>query len=183
MAYSSIKPKKGICLDCGKPAFLTAKRCQYCYKRHRGRISIENQKETNPDDNSQTTKRKEWFMARVAEMNGNCAECGAPINKNIFKYAICAVAHILPKSVFDSVQYHPLNWMELGATCGCHSKSETWSNAVHMKIWPEMVRRFSIFYPFIAKEEQKHIPEILLQAIISNPEVETKGSAKPKLQP
>lgn len=169
MAYSSIKPKMGICVDCSdsKVKRLVAGRCEYHYKSHRAKIRLQSQKEDNQDKDLTG-----WFRARVMEMTGECSECGLPTNKYIFKYAICAVAHILPKSKFPSVADHPMNWMELGASCGCHSHSEIFSNAAEMKVWPEMVRRFKILYPFIAPEERKHIPELLMREIKS-PDVET----------
>lgn len=149
----------GICIDCGSYGRVTAGRCQFHYKNYRNKISLERQKEEASDYDSAALHQ--WFIERIAEFKGECAECGEYINKNVYKYAICAAAHILPKALFPSVALHPDNCMELGATCGCHSRSETWSNAVKMKVWPEMVRKFKIIYPSIALDERRYIPEVL----------------------
>lgn len=173
--YSTIKPKIGRCIDCSitePPKRLVAGRCPYHYKNFRSRVSTERQKENNQDASFEATKRQEWFRARVMEMTGFCAECKAPTSKYNFKYAICSVAHILPKSIFKSVEFHPLNWMELGAQCGCHSRSEVWSNATEMKVWGEMVARFRLFVDDIAEDERKYVPALLMAELEKAP-VET----------
>lgn len=166
MAYSSIKPKTGICIDCGRQSRVVAKRCSFCYQKHRSLVSLNKQKENTTSDPGE---RKLWYEQRVLEMTGQCAECGHYINKNVFKYAVCGVAHILPKSLFPSVEFHPMNWMELGATCGCHGRAEVWSQAVNMRVWPEMVRRFKMFYPLINPAEHGKIPVQLLEQIEKAP--------------
>ena len=41
MNNSTIRPKQGTCIDCNNPGYLTAKRCQSCYQRHRAGVCKE----------------------------------------------------------------------------------------------------------------------------------------------
>lgn len=110
----------------------------------------------------------QWFKDKIAALKGVCQECGAPINITDHRFAKMSVAHVLPKreGQFPSVATHIENFLELGVVCGCHSHYDKgWDEACTMKIWPEVVRKFKIMYPSIAKEERKHIPEILLQEL------------------
>jgi hypothetical protein len=94
-----------------------------------------------------------------------CWECGESIPK---KYARAATAHILPKKKeygFPSVATHPLNFLILGAGCGCHNKTHRWDKFCTMKVWPLAVERFVSIYPSIAKTERRIIPEVLSQEI------------------
>ena len=169
--YSTIKPKKGCCPDCGDGSekYLTAGRCQHHHKKYKSLKKEAERKEKDLGEGNESFQQflelDKWFKLRVSEMKGVCAECGGPTSKNIYKYAICSVAHIFPKSKFKSIATHPLNWMELGAMCGCHSKSEDYEKAMTMKIWPEMLRRIKILVPEISAEERKYIPDIILQEI------------------
>jgi hypothetical protein len=169
--YSTIKPKTGICPDCkdGKEKRLMAGKCQYHYKVSRYEKKAIQKKTLDIINGNANLQRElemdKWFRLRVSEMRGSCAECGEYINRHIYKYAKCGVAHIFPKSKFDSIRCHPLNWMELGATCGCHSRSEDFEKAMQMKIWPLMLSRIKILIGSIAKEERKSIPDIILQEI------------------
>ncbi len=38
---STIKPKTGKCLDCGKGRHLCAGRCEWCYRDHRNKVNAE----------------------------------------------------------------------------------------------------------------------------------------------
>lgn len=169
MAY--LKRKMGFCEDCNdgieKP--IIAKKCQYHYKKN---LSLKSQAKAKIKELGNGNTRFEefaaldkWFRERVNEMTGNCQECGERINKNIFKYAKCGVAHIFPKSTFPSISTHKLNWMELGATCGCHSRAEDFEKAMKMKVWPEMLRRIKVLIAAMAQEEKRRIPDIILQEI------------------
>lgn len=112
---------------------------------------------------------KQWFTDRIKEMKGKCKECGCKINKHNSAYAIMSVAHILPKrkEQFPSVKTHVDNWIEL---CPDHHAlyDRSWEDAAQMKIWAEVVDRFTTLYPFIAAKEKRHIPEVLLQELNPN---------------
>ena len=106
----------------------------------------------------------EWFemVEKQIEKNPYCWNCGRFIAKPFYRPAC---AHILPKRRtygFPSVAKHHLNFVVLGAGCGCHSKYDTsWDDASKMKIWNVAVERFKQFQSEISPEELKNLPEIL----------------------
>jgi len=121
------------------------------------------------EDKPTRQKRKAWFEARMKELKGVCTECGHPIKKDIPAFAICAVAHVVPKrkEQFPSIEFHPKNFIELGAECGCHNKYDTsWDDASQMKVWPLIIEKFILLYPSIDPSERKHIPELLRQEVL-----------------
>lgn len=119
-------------------------------------------------DKPKRDEQLEWFKAQVKKSKGQCIECGSPINKTVFSFAIMAVAHVLPKrsSQFPSVATHPDNSIELCVTNGCHAKfDKSWEDAATMKCWPIAVEKFIKIYPAIAPGEKKYLPDILRQEV------------------
>ncbi len=59
------------------------------------------------------TLKEKWFKARRKEMVGVCqCGCAMPSSKKDdanFRSSIC---HIFPQRLFESVQFHRLNWVE-----------------------------------------------------------------------
>lgn len=162
--------KYGICIECNdeleKP--IIAGRCTHKhYWAYRKKISLEkkgsraNQHIINVKGNN--TGLPLWYASKMKRMTGRCMECGEKIEKFNPKYAICAIAHILPKSIFKSVATHENNWLELGATCGCHSRyDKSWESASKMKIWSIAVERFKTFeHLIVLPEELRKIPTYL----------------------
>ncbi len=117
------------------------------------------------------TELQKWFKARQKQLTGQCMRCGERYDKKNLKYAIAATAHILEKreGKFPSVKYHPLNWLELGAGCGCHNFYDNFASweekLADPKIAPTLIERFIQIEPDIAPEERKNIPEVLRQYI------------------
>jgi hypothetical protein len=68
-----------------------------------------------------------------------CSNCNAYIPKHLYRFA---VAHILPKSSFPSVAAHPLIWLKLGSTCGCHDASHRLDKFAQMPVFRFAVERF-----------------------------------------
>jgi len=91
-----------------------------------------------------------------------CMECGEWIPPNLIRHA---TAHLLPKKLFKSVATHELNYLILGAGCGCHEKTHRVDKFVTMKIWPEAARRISIMMPLLPFDELKYLSSQLLTAI------------------
>lgn len=110
--------------------------------------------------------KERWFQDRRNEMTGHCKNCGKPSNKNSNEYFRFSIAHILAKrkSMFPSVATHPDNWIELCTDCH-HNLDNCMINLSDLACWDEVVVKFQKIYPFIAKEEVKRIPDILLQYI------------------
>ena len=92
----------------------------------------------------------------------NCMECGAWIPQDYFRHA---TAHLLPKKLFKSVATHDLNYLILGAGCGCHEKTHRVDLFSQMKIWPEAARRIKIMMPLLPFDELKYISSQLLMAL------------------
>jgi len=95
-----------------------------------------------------------------------CMECGASIP---FKYARHATAHLLPKKLFKSCATHPLNYLILGAGCGCHEKTHRVDKFVTMKIWPEAARRIKEMIPLLPFDELKYLSGQLMTALENTP--------------
>lgn len=108
-----------------------------------------------------------WFEDRRREMKGVCLHCQGVTQKKDDKTFHFSIAHILPKSLFESVKMHPLNWIELcyyGESCHTNVDNHI-IDLTDLHCWDTVVERFIAMYPDIAKEERKYIPDALLQYI------------------
>jgi hypothetical protein len=84
------------------------------------------------------TMKEKWFKARRKEMIGicqcGCSEKSSKMDDANFRSSIC---HIFPKAIFESVQYHKINWVErkfwaTATTSACHTNMDNRS----MDLWP-----------------------------------------------
>ncbi len=111
------------------------------------------------------TLKEQWFKARRKEMTGYCG-CGCAENsskKDDVNFR-SSIAHILPKKEFESVMYHPLNWVERrfwaksgGDFNACHTIMDEggldrWPN---MEDWDLIKAKFIILAPLLTAEEKK----------------------------
>ncbi len=108
-----------------------------------------------------------WFfdIAEKHSINGKgcfCMECNAWIPQDYLRHA---TAHLLPKKIFKSVATHPLNYLILGAGCGCHEKSHRVDKFVTLRVFAEAARRIKIMMPLLPIDELRHISNQLLIAI------------------
>lgn len=113
---------------------------------------------------------EQWFdnIAWTIAQNPYCMECGTFIpekikqigSKKIISGYRCATAHIFPKNIFESVATHPVNFLILGAGCGCHDKTHRLDTFSDMKIFPEAIRRFRLFEKSIT-EKHKYLTTFL----------------------
>jgi hypothetical protein len=106
----------------------------------------------------------EWYQEKmeVAMQKPFCMECGEPIRAGDFH---ASIAHIFPKSIFDSIRTHPLNYLILGCRCGCHDKTNRLDLFSKMKVWPEAVDRFVSFKDQIT-EKHKYLNTFLEYALL-----------------
>jgi len=104
-------------------------------------------------------KKKHW-----GELGGycHCMECGSFIS---YEYSRHATAHLLPKKLFKSVATHELNYLILGASCGCHEKSHRIDKFITMRTFPEAARRIKIMMPLLPIDELRLISNQLLLAL------------------
>src|SRR6185503_8109670 len=91
-----------------------------------------------------------------------CMACGLAIPVDFSRHA---TAHLLPKKIFKSISTHPLNYLILGAGCGCHDKTHTISKFVKMKIWPLAKQRILEMMPLLPVDELRRISNQMLIAL------------------
>lgn len=107
-----------------------------------------------------------WFFD-IAEKHsvvgfGVCMECGALIPKAFMRHA---TAHLLAKKLFPTVATHPLNYLILGAGCGCHNKTHTVTTFIKMDVWPKAAAQIKEMIPLLPVDELRQISNQLLNAI------------------
>lgn len=110
------------------------------------------------------TLKEKWFKARRKEMTGICAcGCGEPSQKRDDLYFRHSAAHIFPKGLFESVMYHPLNWVErrfwagIHGTSACHSIMDEagLDRWLGMEDWDSIKEKFHILAPLLTPEERR----------------------------
>jgi len=102
---------------------------------------------------------EKWFDDIRVRHCGNlrgcfCQECGSWISE---EYMRAATAHLLAKKIFKSVATHPINYLILGAGCGCHDKTHRVDKFVQMKVWPLAASRIKQLIPLLPFDELRHI--------------------------
>lgn len=123
------------------------------------------------------TLKEQWFKARRKEMTGTCqCGCAGASQKKDDIYFRHSAAHIFPKSDFESVMYHPLNWVERrfwagnNGTSACHSimddtSMDRWPN---MADWEDIKEKFHILAALLTGEERatkfyKHLEKLVYE--------------------
>ena len=108
-----------------------------------------------------------WFLDRRKELTGVCSHCGGKSCKDNDQYYKFSIAHLLAKSLFPSVATHPDNFLEL---ChfgkSCHQNLDNHMiDLIDLNCFDEVIEKFVKIYPYIAKEEKRRIPKILLDYV------------------
>ncbi len=131
-------------------------------KKSKKKLKQEAEEKISKKDAS--AEKERWFQDRRNEMCGFCKNCGKPSFKKSNEYFRFSIAHILAKrkSMFPSVATHIDNWVELCGDCH-HNLDACMINLSDLSCWDEVVVKFQKIYPFIAPEEKKRIPDVLLQ--------------------
>lgn len=98
-----------------------------------------------------------WLKSRRKQMIGTCqCGCGEKSSKFDDINFRSSIAHIFPKRIFESVMYHPFNWVERNFWKGCHSNMDNRS----MDLWPNMAdwedikEKFYVLAPLLTDEER-----------------------------
>jgi hypothetical protein len=104
-----------------------------------------------------------WFALQIKQCPDRCDEC----NKRFVFFATwthkAAIAHIVRKSKFKSVQTHPLNRCFLCLDCHTDYDNRGSEFVTKMKIFPELKRIFKdVLLPLIPQSEYKYIPDYFL---------------------
>lgn len=122
--------------------------------------------EKSPEYKNDKAELEKWFKDIQAKhftsYGGRCMECGAHIP---VEFARHATAHLLPKRIFGSVKTHHLNYLILGAGCGCHDKTHRVDTFVKMDIWGEAANRIKQLIPLLDFDEYRYLSQDLLTAL------------------
>lgn len=108
---------------------------------------------TDPQIALKRADLEQWFdnIARQIRNSPFCWECKAYISERYYRHA---TAHIFPKAIFESVATHPMNYLILGAACGCHDKTHRLDTFSDMKVFGEACRRFKLFEKSITEKHK-----------------------------
>lgn len=113
-----------------------------------------------------------WFEEKRVEMTGKCCLCGGKTEKKNDETYRRSIHHLLDKRpiMFPSVSCHPDNWIEVcfyGNSChtNLHNKTITWELLHDSAEWKIIVEKFKKIYPFIAENERRNIPQLLLNEL------------------
>lgn len=138
-------------------------------KKSAKRISQEKEykKQLAGDD----TLKEQWFKARRREMVGVCqCGCAEPSQRDSDVMFRGSAAHIFPKRIFESVMYHPLNWVERRVIGGCHHNMDDRSLDLWpgMADWDDIKEKFYILAPLLTDEERankfyKHLERLVYE--------------------
>lgn len=144
--------KELICIKCNN-AGKTKKQIFKAKQRNLNNLSNKVKSFAKGEDAIADKDLEVWFdnVKRQIIKNPFCWECGMYIPE---KYCRHASAHIFPKAIFESVATHPLNYLVLGASCGCHDKTHRLDTFSDMGVFGEAVRRFRIFEPSITEKHK-----------------------------
>lgn len=113
-----------------------------------------------------------WFEERRKEMKGRCVICGGTTLKANDQEYRRSIHHLFDKkpTLFPSVSTHPDNWLEVcfyGNSChtNIHSKKITWELLLDSKEGEIIIEKFKKILPYIAQNEIKNIPQILIDQL------------------
>lgn len=101
--------------------------------------------------------KETWFRNTRKRLTGICqCGCGNKSQKNDDMYFRHSCCHIFPKGKFQSIQYHPLNYVERAFFGGCHgilddTSMDRW---VNMSDWGDIKEKFHILAPLLTDEER-----------------------------
>lgn len=112
------------------------------------------------------TKKEKWFKLIRTKLTGTCAcGCGNMSSKNDYinvegkveSHFRASCCHIFPKKYFESIMYHPLNFVERAFWGGCHSQMDNTSldRWVKFKDWQDIKDKFYELAPLLTEDERK----------------------------
>jgi hypothetical protein len=119
----------------------------------------------NKADVEDKVLKEKWFGLIRNKLTGTCqCGCGKPSSKHDYKnlegkiesHFRSSCCHIFPKSIFESIKYHPRNYVERAFWGGCHSvmddtSMDRWSDFAD---WNDIVEKFHELAPLLTDEER-----------------------------
>ena len=107
--------------------------------------------------NGSDTLMENWFKHRRNDLVGVCqCGCGQPSQKKDDMYFRHSCCHLFPKRDFESIMYHPLNYVERRFWGGCHTNldEQGMDKWVNMADWDDMKAKFHVLAPLLTPEER-----------------------------
>ncbi len=169
--------KKKNCKSCGKPSFIFSKgRCKQCatIEDTKARVkkvnasvkaSIRSLNQYSPNVEAvqkaglkKPTEKQKWFTLIRGKLTGLCkCGCNQPSSKHQEKYYFHSCCHVFPQKTFESVQFHPDNFVERAFWGGCHSvMDDTGMNRwTSFADWEHIKEIFHELAPLLTEEERK----------------------------
>lgn len=114
-----------------------------------------------PGGISESALRKKFYEEQIKLIPAKCENCKGKIITTAAWPPSAAVAHIVPKKHFKSVQFHELNRWFGCIICHTDYDQKGSDHAVKMAVWPIVVKRFQKFMDLIDDKELKHLPKAL----------------------
>jgi len=113
-----------------------------------------------------------WFEERRKEMTGHCILCGGKTEKKNDETYRRSIHHLFEKrkTMFPSVATNSDNWLEVcfwdnACHSNLHNGTITWQLLMDSAESKIIIEKFKKIYPFIAENERKNIPAILMSYI------------------
>lgn len=119
----------------------------------------------NIDKGREYDKLDVWFREVRKRMTGVCENCGGKSCRDNDKEYKRSIAHILPKAYFKSIATHPENFLELcfyGNSCHTNFDNKM-IDLIDMNCFDQIINKLVKIYPFIAADEKRRIPPILIE--------------------
>lgn len=185
MQYSSLQRKLCKCGECTNMPTISYEGYfhQHAPKEVLDRLEVKQKRKSalkkdliklrhNPDISDVNTEMSKgyaalerWFKEMQKRMTGKCENCGGKTEAFTKNYK-CSIAHILPKAYFKSVATNENNWLELCfyGKNSCHTNFDNkMIDIIDMNCFDQIITKFVKIYPFIALDERRRIPNVLLQ--------------------
>ncbi len=105
------------------------------------------------------TELDKFFKDQRKKLIGICqCGCARKSSKHENEHFKSSIAHIFPKSIFESIKCHPLNWVERNFWDGCHTNMdhgglEKWPMFAD---WEDIKERFHTLAPLLTDKERSH---------------------------
>lgn len=131
---------------------------------------IEQEKQEKERLGGDDTDLVKWYKSKIKISSGFCTWCGCPTEKNVYKYAVSTVCHLLDKrdTVCPSVKTHPMNFVILCPDHHAQFDRMNWEEREQLGFWNIIRDRLVMVYPDLAPAERRHFPLKVLEYININ---------------
>lgn len=116
------------------------------------------QKNKDAKDANGDTLKDIFFESMRKRLTGTCqCGCGQKTQKDDDLYYRFCICHVFPQRLFESIQFHPMVWVERKFFGGCHANMDDKS----MDLWPnfadwdDIKEKFHLLAPLLTDQERK----------------------------